>query len=68
MMQLQWKMGEAGSIQINDSEYFLQQCHWHSPSEHTINGRRSLSLSLFSTFYIKAPELILIFRLGIGSN
>ncbi|KAH7512021.1 hypothetical protein FEM48_Zijuj12G0046300 [Ziziphus jujuba var. spinosa] len=39
-ISLQWDMGKAGSIQINGSEYFLQQCHWHSPSEHTINGRR----------------------------
>ncbi|WJX84683.1 carbonic anhydrase [Trifolium repens] len=32
--------GDAGSIDINGSEYFLQQSHWHWPSEHTINGRR----------------------------
>ncbi|MBA0603671.1 hypothetical protein Gorai_003808, partial [Gossypium raimondii] len=32
--------GEAGAIEINGTEYALQQCHWHSPSEHTINGRR----------------------------
>ncbi|KAK7267794.1 hypothetical protein RIF29_20473 [Crotalaria pallida] len=36
---LKWK-GDAGSIFINGTEFFLQQCHWHSPSEHTINGRR----------------------------
>ncbi|KAK3179690.1 hypothetical protein Dsin_033060 [Dipteronia sinensis] len=27
-------------ISINGTDYFLQQGHWHSPSEHTINGRR----------------------------
>uniref|UniRef100_A0A565AM86 Alpha-carbonic anhydrase domain-containing protein n=1 Tax=Arabis nemorensis TaxID=586526 RepID=A0A565AM86_9BRAS len=27
-------------ITINDTEYQLQQLHWHSPSEHTINGKR----------------------------
>jgi len=43
-VQLQWDTGNAGSIKINSTEYFLQQCHWHSPSEHTINGRRSLFL------------------------
>ncbi|XP_057427832.1 carbonic anhydrase Nec1-like [Lotus japonicus] len=32
-------MGDAGSISINGTEFFLQQCHWHSPSEHSINGR-----------------------------
>ncbi|KAF3441798.1 hypothetical protein FNV43_RR15713 [Rhamnella rubrinervis] len=39
-ISLQWEMGKAGSIYLNGSEYLLQQCHWHSPSEHTINGRR----------------------------
>ncbi|XP_062115138.1 alpha carbonic anhydrase 7-like [Humulus lupulus] len=39
-ISLQWDLGKAGSIKINGTEYFLHQCHWHSPSEHTINGRR----------------------------
>ncbi|XP_013646470.2 alpha carbonic anhydrase 7-like [Brassica napus] len=30
----------AGSIKINGFQYELQQLHWHSPSEHTVNGRR----------------------------
>uniref|UniRef100_A0A1J3JIW3 Carbonic anhydrase n=1 Tax=Noccaea caerulescens TaxID=107243 RepID=A0A1J3JIW3_NOCCA len=30
----------AGSININGFQYELQQLHWHSPSEHTVNGRR----------------------------
>ncbi|RDX80188.1 Bifunctional monodehydroascorbate reductase and carbonic anhydrase nectarin-3, partial [Mucuna pruriens] len=34
-----WK-GDAGSIRINGTEYFLKQCHWHSPSEHSVNGRK----------------------------
>ncbi|KAK7277495.1 hypothetical protein RJT34_22508 [Clitoria ternatea] len=38
-IQVKWE-GDAGSININGREYFLRQCHWHSPSEHTINGRR----------------------------
>ncbi|PQP95973.1 alpha carbonic anhydrase 7-like isoform X1 [Prunus yedoensis var. nudiflora] len=32
--------GDAGSISINGKEYNLRQCHWHSPSEHSINGKR----------------------------
>ncbi|CAN0916411.1 Alpha carbonic anhydrase 7 [Linum grandiflorum] len=32
--------GGGGSLEINGSEYMLNQIHWHSPSEHTINGRR----------------------------
>lgn len=38
-MQLKW-LGDAGSIQINGTDYILKQCHWHSPSEHAINGQR----------------------------
>ncbi|XP_050383132.1 alpha carbonic anhydrase 7-like [Argentina anserina] len=32
--------GDAGSIQINGTDYLLKQCHWHHPSEHMVNGRR----------------------------
>ncbi|KAL4560475.1 hypothetical protein LXL04_032627 [Taraxacum kok-saghyz] len=38
-IMLQWE-GDAGSIRINGTEYALKQAHWHSPSEHSINGRR----------------------------
>ncbi|GMP98798.1 hypothetical protein CsSME_00046542 [Camellia sinensis var. sinensis] len=38
-MKLEWDDG-AGHMEINGTEYELKQCHWHSPSEHTINGRR----------------------------
>lgn len=27
-------------MEVNGTRYFLKQFHWHSPSEHTINGRR----------------------------
>ncbi|XP_023544237.1 alpha carbonic anhydrase 7-like [Cucurbita pepo subsp. pepo] len=33
-------VGKAGSIKVNGVVYDLQQAHWHSPSEHSINGRR----------------------------
>ncbi|KAB1222377.1 Bifunctional monodehydroascorbate reductase and carbonic anhydrase nectarin-3 [Morella rubra] len=36
---VKWK-GDAGKININGTDYKLQQCHWHSPSEHTFNGSR----------------------------
>ncbi|KAG4916377.1 hypothetical protein JHK87_053934 [Glycine soja] len=32
--------GDAGSIEINGTPFFLQQAHWHWPAEHTVNGRR----------------------------
>ncbi|XP_059427968.1 alpha carbonic anhydrase 4-like isoform X2 [Corylus avellana] len=31
---------DAGKITINGTDYKLQECHWHSPSEHTFNGTR----------------------------
>lgn len=37
--QVMWK-GDAGRIVINGTDYKLSQCHWHSPSEHTVNGTR----------------------------
>ncbi|KAJ7981023.1 Alpha carbonic anhydrase [Quillaja saponaria] len=38
-IMLKWADG-AGSIVINGTQYVLKQLHWHSPSEHTLNGRR----------------------------
>ncbi|XP_050228448.1 alpha carbonic anhydrase 7-like [Mercurialis annua] len=38
-MMLNWESG-AGSLQINGTDYILKQCHWHSPSEHAVNGKR----------------------------
>ncbi|XP_010272832.1 PREDICTED: alpha carbonic anhydrase 7-like [Nelumbo nucifera] len=38
-IMIKW-VERAGSIYINGTRYFLRHCHWHSPSEHTINGVR----------------------------
>ncbi|ESW22171.1 hypothetical protein PHAVU_005G133000 [Phaseolus vulgaris] len=38
-IMLEWVAG-AGHLQINETKYVLNQCHWHSPSEHTIDGKR----------------------------
>jgi len=33
--------GDAGSLVINGTAYYLKQLHWHSPAEHTVDGRRN---------------------------
>ncbi|KAF5450256.1 hypothetical protein F2P56_030623 [Juglans regia] len=38
-MMLEWE-GGAGNIKINGTQYVLMQIHWHSPTEHAINGRK----------------------------
>lgn len=38
-MMLRWE-GGAGYLKINGTLYQLIQCHWHTPSEHTINGKK----------------------------
>nr|CAB3486986.1 unnamed protein product [Digitaria exilis] len=32
--------GGGGNVSIHGKQYRLKQMHWHSPSEHTINGQR----------------------------
>ncbi|WCJ41001.1 alpha carbonic anhydrase 7 [Euphorbia peplus] len=39
-MMLQWDISGAGTIEINGTEYVLKQCHWHAPTEHSIQGKR----------------------------
>ncbi|GLJ46419.1 hypothetical protein SUGI_0978260 [Cryptomeria japonica] len=35
-IQVEWSE-DAGNLEIGGVEYRLKQCHWHHPSEHTIN-------------------------------
>ncbi|XP_051138672.1 alpha carbonic anhydrase 4-like [Andrographis paniculata] len=39
LVEVEWK-GDAGGIVINGIKYKLVQCHWHTPSEHTVNRFR----------------------------
>ncbi|XP_065867661.1 alpha carbonic anhydrase 7-like [Euphorbia lathyris] len=39
-MMLEWNSSGAGTLEINGIKYVLKQCHWHSPTEHTVNGDR----------------------------
>ncbi|CAA0812779.1 Alpha carbonic anhydrase 4 [Striga hermonthica] len=38
-IEVEWT-GDAGGIFIKGSGFKLLQCHWHIPSEHTLNGVR----------------------------
>ncbi|CAN1728996.1 Alpha carbonic anhydrase 4 [Linum perenne] len=38
-IMVKWE-GDAGNIKINGTRYNLEDCHWHTPSEHTFNGTR----------------------------
>ncbi|PRQ43661.1 putative carbonic anhydrase [Rosa chinensis] len=53
-ISIQWE-GDAGSIQINGTDYLLKRCHWHRSSEHFINGRRFLFL--FASLFEKSKIL-----------
>jgi len=48
--------GDAGSLVIHGTAYYLRQMHWHSPTEHTVDGRRSESSSSSS---LAVEELII---------
>ncbi|XXG88209.1 hypothetical protein AAC387_Pa12g0453 [Persea americana] len=36
--ELEWEEG-AGVLNKTGTEYILKRCHWHSPSEHTVDAR-----------------------------
>ncbi|XP_058068210.1 alpha carbonic anhydrase 7-like [Magnolia sinica] len=64
-IMLKW-VNEAGSIYVDGIEYFLIQCHWHSPSEHTINGRRySLELHMVHENLEKKRAVVaILYKIG----
>ena len=39
MLQVRFE-DNAGGLVINGTAYQLKQLHWHSPTEHTVDGRR----------------------------
>ncbi|ESQ29070.1 hypothetical protein EUTSA_v10023909mg [Eutrema salsugineum] len=64
-IMVSWK-GDAGKITIRDTEFKLVQCHWHSPSEHTINGTRyDMELHMVHTSAQGKTAVIgVLYRLG----
>ncbi|XP_028808090.1 alpha carbonic anhydrase 7-like [Neltuma alba] len=57
-IMLEWAAG-AGYLQINETQYILRQCHWHSFSEHTIDGKR-FDLELHMVHETEAGEAAVI--------
>ncbi|XP_042497140.1 alpha carbonic anhydrase 7-like [Macadamia integrifolia] len=64
-IKLEWK-GDVGSIDINGTDYKLRQCHWHSPSEHTVNGKRfAAELHMFHESSNRSFAVIgVLYRIG----
>ncbi|CAL4999301.1 unnamed protein product [Urochloa decumbens] len=62
--------GDAGSLVINGTAYHLKQLHWHSPTEHTIDGRRyDLELHLVhESAEGKAAVIGILYEVGRGHD
>ncbi|KAG5055094.1 hypothetical protein AAZX31_03G117100 [Glycine max] len=57
-IMLQWN-GDAGQLNINGTFYNLMQCHWHTPSEHTLNGTK-FDLELHAVHKTSKGEIAVI--------
>ncbi|CAO2206997.1 unnamed protein product [Urochloa humidicola] len=62
--------GNAGSLVINGTAYDLKQLHWHSPAEHTVDGRRyDLELHLVhQTADNKTAVIAILYEIGHGHD
>uniref|UniRef100_K3YJ75 Alpha-carbonic anhydrase domain-containing protein n=1 Tax=Setaria italica TaxID=4555 RepID=K3YJ75_SETIT len=62
--------GDAGSLVINGTAYHLKQLHWHSPTEHTVDGRRyDLELHLVhESAEKKAAVIAILYEIGRGHD
>eukprot|EP00252_Welwitschia_mirabilis_P023572 TRINITY_DN669_c0_g1_i2.p1 TRINITY_DN669_c0_g1~~TRINITY_DN669_c0_g1_i2.p1 ORF type:complete len:290 (-),score=11.48 TRINITY_DN669_c0_g1_i2:59-928(-) len=57
-IQVKWPSG-GGSIMINGTNFTLNQLHWHTPSEHTINGK-SCAMELHLVHQSQGGEIAVI--------
>lgn len=65
LWQLKFKGGNKGiGVTIRGIKYQLQQLHWHSPSEHTINGKRYLCSYIYILPYLKNYNLKIYYLIG----
>ncbi|WVZ96434.1 hypothetical protein U9M48_042072 [Paspalum notatum var. saurae] len=62
--------GDAGSLVMNGTAYQLTQLHWHSPAEHTVDGRRyDLELHLVHESAEKKIAVIaILYEIGGGGH
>lgn len=58
--------GDAGSLSINGTPYYLKQLHWHSPTEHSVNRRRyDMELHMVhESAENKAAVIGILYRIG----
>lgn len=69
-IMLKWNESAAkdgpGGILLNGTEYMLKQLHWHSPSEHSIDGKRfDLELHMVHVSADKKPAVIgIMYKIG----
>ncbi|CAO2163046.1 unnamed protein product [Urochloa humidicola] len=61
---------DAGSLVINGTAYKLKQLHWHSPTEHTVDGRRyDLELHLVhESAENKTAVIGILYQIGRGHD
>ncbi|KAG9448008.1 hypothetical protein H6P81_014136 [Aristolochia fimbriata] len=68
-IMLRWE-GSPGSITIGGTEFKLQQCHWHSPTEHSFDGTRfDAELHLVHESKEKRRAVVaVLYKIGAQSN
>ncbi|XP_058740370.1 alpha carbonic anhydrase 4-like [Vicia villosa] len=65
-VKIQWN-GDGGNLIINENQYKLLQCHWHSPAEHTLNETK-FDLELHAVHKNTKGEIAVIgvlYKIGI---
>ncbi|XP_028193360.1 alpha carbonic anhydrase 7-like [Glycine soja] len=61
-IKLEWVAG-SGYLQTNETKYVLKQCHWHSPSEHTIDMAKELHM-LHETSSGQSAVIGILYKIG----
>uniref|UniRef100_A0A0E0Q014 Carbonic anhydrase n=1 Tax=Oryza rufipogon TaxID=4529 RepID=A0A0E0Q014_ORYRU len=60
--------GDAGGVVVDGETYALRQMHWHSPSEHAVDGRRyDLELHMLHQSETRDGRYAVVAQLYTGS-